>query len=144
MVIYAARRTRTSLRRPRNFLACLSLLSLTRGERAASSLSFPLSARLFLSLSLSLSRDTLDHKRRSLGTCIGFLSTIIGSVACAIGRLSLIFTIISSQRRASKRASSIGTRRMGDEFKFPIFSDRCLVIKDKSYKRSLFVDALCP
>jgi hypothetical protein len=58
--------------------------------------------------------------------------------------LSLIFTIISSQRRASKRASSIGTRRMGDEFKFPIFSDRCLVIKDKSYKRSLFVDALCP
>lgn len=34
MVIYAARRTRTSLRRPRNFVACLSLLSLTRRERA--------------------------------------------------------------------------------------------------------------
>lgn len=30
MVIYAARRTRTSLRRPRNFVACLSLLSRTR------------------------------------------------------------------------------------------------------------------
>lgn len=74
MVIYAARRTRTSLRRPHNFVACLSLLSLTR-ERANDSL-----VRI---RSISFIKSVVSKLQRSLDI-IGFLPTFFPTIIALV------------------------------------------------------------